>query len=160
MRRACLSRLVFDVCKYLFVGNANTGEEAKRGCKERRRRRRWRRRRAQRRGGSNDDGGYTLNCSAEIDGVSSLPLERFVCPTYAARTTCICAPVCECMCVHAYVYSCMCNGAKEGVAMVTSSDSRKLQFLNVLQDCANFHVDRFIFNHSEKVRYLFQWYHF
>jgi len=29
--------------------------------------------------------GYTLNCSVEIDGVSPLPLEHFVCPTCATR---------------------------------------------------------------------------
>lgn len=105
MHRACLSRLVFDVCKYLFAGNVNTREErgGQRGCNEKRRRR------AQRRD-DDDDGGYTLNCSAEIDGVSSLPLERFVCPTYAARTRvyvyrcmCVCVCVSLCPCIHVCV---------------------------------------------------------
>lgn len=81
---ARLSRLVSDACKYLFVGNAM---ERWRGCKERRRR----------------GGGYTLNCSAEIDGVSPLPFERSVCPTCATRAhVCVYVRTCVCM-AHVYV---------------------------------------------------------
>lgn len=143
MHRACLSRLVFDACKYLFAGNANIqGKRGREGAK-----------RyddvddggvAQQRGGD-DDGGYTLNCSAEIDGVSPLPLERFVCPTYTTRARiCIWAPMCGCMFLHVYVYLYMCNGAKEGVARWwrhrICRKPRQTYFLNVIQDCINFHL--------------------
>jgi len=76
----------FGVCKYLLAGNAMETRGEMKGVTEKR--------------------GYTLNCSTEIDGVSSLPLERFVCPTCATHTHThthvhTCVHMCGCTCMYA-----------------------------------------------------------